>query len=96
MIEIEGILKSKHLLRPDVVQDLQLIFGKFFEIRLFVDDAFVAFGDGCYFVENGFALFGRGLFVGFEAEVYGFDYLLVGEFSADVGVGGALDDYVDG
>ena len=92
MVEVESILESEHLLCPDVVQDLQLVFGKFLEIGFFVEDAFVAFGDGGHFVENGFALFGGGFFVCFETEVYGLDYLLVGEFSANISVGGSLND----
>lgn len=92
VVEVEGIFESEHLLRPDVVQDLELVFGQFFEVGLFVEDAFVAFGDGGDFVEDGLALFGRGLFVRFEAEVDGLDDFVVGEFAADVGVGGPLDD----
>ena len=61
-----------------MVQDFQLIFRQFFEVSFFVDNAFVAFGDGCDFVEDGLPLGGGGFFVGFEAEIYGLDDLVVG------------------
>ena len=67
----------------------------FSRVCLFIEEAFVAFGDGGHFAENRFVLFGGGSFVCFEAEVYGLDYLIVGEFSANISVGSGLDDYAD-
>ena len=58
VVEVERILKSEHLLRPDVIEDLQLIFREFLKICFLVEDALVVFSDGSDFVENGFALFG--------------------------------------
>ena len=92
MVEVEGVFHSQHLLRSDMIQDLQLVFGEFFEILFFLRANGGGAVDRGDFVEDLLTLFGRGLFECVEAEVHCLDYFVVGELSAHIGIGGSLND----
>ena len=97
IVEAVHVFHSHQLLRSDVVQDLLVLFGEFFQIRLLHRR-----GNGGGAVDRGhlgedlLAVFFRCLFECVEAKVQGLVYFVAGDLTARIGIGGSLDDYRTG